>query len=252
MVTTMEIKQDTIQDILETEKLLAEQAEKIHGEYATHAADFGSLLGYFAASVDPDRLMFAAWLAHLKKHYYLAFFSAVRLHHTQTTMDLRQVLEAGSWAAYAIANPEVEKFYLENSDGTMDIPEKLGKARNRWLAENYPDGSNPIKQLKNGINDSSAHASIVYALKAFTVDFKRGKFEMPYFDFKNEWHIKTDLWHMANIAMGLLDLFYGINRDYGNVIKIAPHFLPTMKTLKEKNDELKKQQLALRPQGVRL
>ena len=59
----------------------------------------------------------------------LGFLSALRLHHVQTMMNLRQVLEAGSAAAYAIANPKIEDFVDTDDFGIMDPSKELTSKR---------------------------------------------------------------------------------------------------------------------------
>lgn len=91
--------------------------EQNYGKFFTNAADANNLLGDFLKSIDCDRYFFSLFLSHIKKHLLLAQFSAVRLHHVEAGMNIRQVLEAGSWAAFAIANTEKEKFYrISNRD----------------------------------------------------------------------------------------------------------------------------------------
>jgi hypothetical protein len=45
----------------------------------------------------------------------LALLSTLRLHKVQSMMNLRQTLEAGAAAAFAIANPEREHFMLKTT-----------------------------------------------------------------------------------------------------------------------------------------
>jgi hypothetical protein len=237
----MTLKQDNVQDLIDGEqKYLAEAKEK-YGEYFNHAIEFGNFLSTFITSIDPDRFIFAAFLSQVRKNYFLSFFSALRLHHVQAGMDLRQMLESGAWAAYAIANPEQEKFTI-SVGGLLETPEKLLVARNAWLDQNFKAGSDAIKRLKGLINASVAHASIVYAFNNFRLDVKAGKFESPYFDFEDRFQVKFDLWFMSNVALGLIDLFFGINRGR-NVIKLSPTFTEGFKPLETENIRLKTEML---------
>jgi hypothetical protein len=65
-------------------------------------------------------MMFARFFSLLKKHHMLALLSALRLHKVQTMINLRQVLEAGAAAAFAIANPETEHFATTDGQGFID------------------------------------------------------------------------------------------------------------------------------------
>jgi hypothetical protein len=45
----------------------------------------------------------------------------------------------------------------------------------------------------------------------------------PFFDFEDPYFVKVDLWRIGNIAISLLDLYYGVNRTL-NVIKLVDDF----------------------------
>lgn len=234
----MEPKQDTIGDIIDSEKSMILDAAEKYGKFFVNASEINHLLNEFIKSVDPDRYFFAIFLSQIKKHHTLALFSAVRLHHVQTGMNIRQVLEAGSWAAYAIANTEKEKFYVEEEDGSMSYPKKLKLQKNSWLDQNFSDGSEVIKRNVNNIGSTTAHSNIVYAQKNFKFNFESGIFETPFFDYEDDFHVKTDLWYIANVGYGLMDLFYGINKKFGS-IKFADDFLPRIQEQKRVNDLLR-------------
>ncbi len=48
----------------------------------------------------------------------------------------------------------------------------------------------------------------------------------------------TDLWMIGNVAMGLMDLFYGVNKGR-DVIKFIDEFIPRLKDLEKQNNKLK-------------
>ena len=119
-------------------------------------------------SVGHDRSdAFGRLFSLMKKQHTLAFLSALRLHRVQAMLNLRQVLEAGAGAAYAIANPDVRGFADIDAFGIMDPSKKLVTKRYRWLNENYPDGSKWITGTKGLINSQSAHANIVSAAATY-------------------------------------------------------------------------------------
>lgn len=235
------IKQSTFDEIIESEKDMLLHASDVYGNYFINAFEFNILLNNFIKPVDDiEKFIFIAFLTQIEKHHTLALFSSVRLHHIQTGMNLRQVLEAGAWAAYAMGNKKKEKFYEQDIDGTSKVPEKLQKARNDWIEQNFKDGSDAIRRSKNLINSSVAHSNIIYSFQNFSVkkiDDNRG-FSMSFFDHYDELIVKTDLWFIANIALGLLDLFYGINKKY-KVFKFVDDFMPRFKNLVKQNNGLK-------------
>lgn len=238
----MEFKQSTIGEILDSEREMVLKGVENYGEYFVNAADFNYLLNEFLKSIDPDRFIFAAFLSQIRKHHTLALFSAVRLHHTQAMMDMRQVLEAGACAAYTIANTDIKDFADVDDQGIINPSDALTKKRYKWLEENYKTGSDAIKNMKDSINNSTAHSNIVYAQKTFKFNAKSGTFETPFFDMEDAYHVKIDLWMIGNIIMGLMDLFYGVNKDR-NVIKFADDFIPRLKALEKQNDKLKNEMM---------
>jgi hypothetical protein len=74
--------------------------------------------------------------------------SAVRLHKVQAMMNLRQVLEAGAAAAFAIANPEDRHFFKVDANNIITSPTRLAEKRYRWLEKNFKSGSDAIKANK--------------------------------------------------------------------------------------------------------
>jgi hypothetical protein len=235
----MEIKQKTIGDILDSEREMFIRGEERYGQYFVNASAFNSLLNTgMIKSIDGDRFLFAMFLSQVRKHHTLGLFSAIRLHRTQAMMNLRQVLEAGACAAYAIANTEPADFADKKEDGTLDASQKLTKKRYDWLDKNFPDGARAIKAMKDAINTLGAHASVITAHSNFEANSKAGRFDTPFFDFEDEFGVRTDLWQIGNIALGLMDLFYGVNTKLG-VIKFNDDWSPRFQELAKENDRLK-------------
>ncbi len=234
----VEIKHSTMGEIMESEQNLLFVAPSKYGRYYENASQANALLQDFIKSVNHDRFIFAAFLSQVRKHHTLAFFSVMRLHHVQAMMDLRQVLEAGACAAYAIANTKIEDFADLDDQGQLDPSQDLTKKRNAWLDENFKAGSIGLKNMKGSINRSSAHSNIVYAHRNFKFDALNGKFETPFFDYEDDLYVKTDLWTVANITIGLTDLIYGVAQKYGGVV-FSVDFLPRLKALEEENKKLK-------------
>lgn len=239
----MEFKQDTIGEILESETEMILKGAERYGEYFVNAADFNHLLNKFLKSAELDRFIFVAFLSQIRKHHTLTLFSAVRLHHIQAMMDMRQVLESGACAAYAIANPDVKDFADIDNRGIINTSDALTQKRYKWLEKNYKAGSDAIKNMKGTINSSTAHSNIVYAQKIFKFDPQSEKFETPFFDIEDEYHVKVDLWMIGNVAMGLMDLFYGINKGH-DTIKFIDDFIPRLKSLEKQNEKLKQEIMA--------
>lgn len=143
----MDFKQSTTGEILDSEREMVTNGAERFGDFFVNASEFNEFLNSFLVSVDPDRFIFAMFLSQVRKHHTLAFFSSARLHHVQAMMDLRQVLEAGSCAAYAIANTDQADFADVDELGILDPSQELTKKRYEWLEKNFLAGSRAIKNM---------------------------------------------------------------------------------------------------------
>lgn len=231
-------------EVIEAEKQLLIDAEVKYGKYFDNAFDFIDLLQGFLGRVKPEGWIFTMFLFQFRKHILLAFWSTLHLHHIQAMLDLRVAMEAGINAAYAISSDRQEDFVTQES-GVLEAPRKLDAKRYKWLEEHYPKGTTEIKGLKKIINRSSAHSNMIYAFRNWHLDPDRG-FRFSYFDREDEKITKTDLWQIANVTMGLLDLFYGINRDY-KVLEFSKDFVSRLKAYEVVNIELKEEAGRLPP-----
>jgi len=123
----------TLDEIIESERKMPLLAKTRYGEFYNNAVACSILLSNCIAKIDRSRMMFLRFLALTKKHHMLALLSTVRLHRVQAMMNLRQVLEAGAAAAFAIANPEGHHFADVDEQGILDpspIP-RPGRCRSR-------------------------------------------------------------------------------------------------------------------------
>jgi len=238
-----DIKHTTLADIIESERAMAFGAEARYGEFFTNAAALMAFFSSFLKSINHDRYVFAMFLAQARKHYTLAILSTVRLHHTQALMDLRQVLEAGSCAAYAIANVDPADFADVDKQGLLNPSQELTRKRYRWLEKKFPHGSAGIKGMKEAINASASHANIVSAHYNFKIGDDWRGFETPFFDVEDKYSVRTDLWQCANIALGLIDLFYGVGQKYGGIV-FAEDFLLRFQALEAVNRKHKEEMVA--------
>ncbi len=234
----MEFKQSNFGEILDSEREMVLRAEGRFGAYYVNAFRFCELLCRFVETAHPDRMIFVMFLSQVRKHHTLALFSAVRLHRIQAMMDLRQTLEAGACAAYAIANTDPADFADKDEDGILNPSQELAKKRYKWLDQNFTVESNAIKKIKEIINKSTAHSNIADAHMNFNFDGVNGHFDTPFFDFEDDHFIKTDLWLIANVAMGLMRLFFQVNGTF-NVIVFADEFETRMKELSTENGRLR-------------
>lgn len=234
------VKQSNIEEIIESEKEMVLNGKSIYGDYYVNAVESNYLLNNFIKSVeDVEKFIFIAFLSQIKKHHTLALFSALRLHFVQMGMNLRQVLEAGAWAVYAMGNKEEEKFRELTSEKTFIFPDKLQKTRNSWIESKYADNSSFFLNFKKIINKHIAHPNLMTAHQNFSMnDIKNKGFHTPFFDHFDEVRVKTNLWMIANISLSLLNLFCIANKEY-KIFKTKDDFSIKMKEIISQNDLLK-------------
>lgn len=230
-----------LNDISATEHELVKEAKQQYGEYFDHAQYAVDFLHNSIKSTKHEGVFFLMFFAMVEKHIALAAISAVRLHHVQANFNLRYATEAGSWAAYALANPDPSLYALVTEDNALEPTNVLKMKMYTWLETQYPAGSDSLKRFKGSTNRTSTHANIVEAHRNFS-GFEREKISTSFFDESTHNHIKTDLWASANLSMGLLDLFYGVNRDYPHLI-LHDDFLSRMNVLRDNDKRLKEEML---------
>ncbi|MBB3571985.1 hypothetical protein [Rhizobium sp. BK491] len=239
----MGFPQSSIEEIVESERLMVVNANHRYGKHYTHARGVSVFLTLCITAIDPDRMMFGRFFSQMKKHHMLALFSALRLHKVQAMMNLRIVLEAGASAAFAIANPERHHFVDTDEQGILDASQELTKKRYAWLDKNYEEQSQWIKNAKAQINSSAAHANIISADSVFRIGDAGDQISAPFFDIEDEYHVKTDLWLTASVAIGLMDLLYRVNQSR-NVIEFRDNFSATFAQMTASNDALREEMTA--------
>jgi hypothetical protein len=219
----MTFPQSTLEEIIESERQMLLTAEDRYGNHYVNARTSSVFLSKCVVSIEHDRMNFGRFLAIMKKHHMLSIMSAVRLHKSQAMMNLRQVLEAGAAAAFAIANPEDRHFFKWDDKGLIQLPQELTKRRYSWLERNHKAASDSIKAKKDLINTSQSHANIVNSHGVFRIDHAGEIINAPFFDIEDDYHVKTDLWLASAVALEVMDLFHGVNKGR-NVIDFTATF----------------------------
>jgi hypothetical protein len=238
----VEFRQNTIEQILESEYAAASSARQRYGKHYDNAQAISVYLTSFLESFDQSRWVFGSFIGEVKKHQVLSLLSAVRLHKVQAMMNLRQVVEAGACAAYAIANPDHNDFVDTDEHGILDPSQRLARKRYKWLDENYPDGSKAIKDIKEELNKTTSHANLInaYSSGAWTAE---DWFSSPFFDVDDPYHVQTDLWRIGNAGLVLMLFFHEINSTR-NVLKFTANFVPVIQQLRIENESIRADMMA--------
>lgn len=228
----------SINDLVSEEYELFYKAEDKYGESFVNALQLNTLLSIFVKSVSIDSYIFSLFYSQVKKHHTLALLSTSRRHHIQSMLTLRYVLESGVHAAYALVHPDEDKFVTKNDAGLLNSPNNLNDKSYKWIETNYSHHSKFIKFMKGEINERSAHSNLIQAFNNFNLN--GDLIETPFFDIENTHLIKTDFWMIGNIALGLMDLFYGVNVDVKRIVFIED-FRDRLMELQNQNNKIKEE-----------
>jgi hypothetical protein len=125
---------------------------------------------------------------------------------------------------------------LLDEDGL--IKKTSGKPAYTWLNATFADASAQIKNIKDEVNDTFGHAYLHNTQQNFRWSGDLRTMETPFFDFEDDFFVKTRLWQIGNVARGLLDLYYAVHRKHGGFV-FRDDFEAMFRTLAQHNDDLK-------------
>ncbi|MBN1824360.1 MAG: hypothetical protein JW803_08580 [Endomicrobiales bacterium] len=200
------------------EKLSNDENEMVKNSYA----DYGDIYNTTSESValllecfesfDPQAIIFVQFLSQVRSSLALAFLSCIRRHEVQTYMMLRQALESAMFAAYGLHKPDFKEHGEIMEDGTIDLNDTFKNKVYKWIEEEFPKHSESTKRVKNQINKRFAHANLINSDNTFE-DLGHG-FNNYYFDKKDSFFTTTQMWLIADIAIGLLLFFSDVLKQY--------------------------------------
>ena len=239
----MTYPQSSLEEIIESERQMLLDAPTRYRKYYQHARNTTMYLSLCVETIEHDRAdMFGRLHALMKKHHTLAFFSALRLHKVQAMMNLRQVLEAGAAAAFAIAYPEQAHFVDTDEHGILDPSQDLTKKRYRWLNDTYPKQSKWIRDTKDQLNSQVSHANVIIGDNTFSVSDDGTTAATPFFDKEDDFFVTADLWLISHVAIILMDFLFGVARDVGKagrqVVEFRSDFQRTVTGLAAESNTL--------------
>ena len=162
--------------------------------------------------------LFIRFYSQMKKYHTLSVVSSVRLHRVQAKMDLRYFLESTVHAAYTLAHPETTN-YLDHEKQEIGDPKKAAGMAYTWIKDVFPGHSAFIKELKEEINQQTAHAHIVNSAHNFDfVPGERPQIVTAYFDFEDDVQVKLDLWLAAKAGLHSIELILAVQRRWGGFL----------------------------------
>jgi hypothetical protein len=223
---------------LENDKII--NAEKKYGDYLNNALEANVLLEDFIEKFDSSAFLFMTFLTQVRIYHTLTIFSIIRQHHIQGQIDLRLAIESVVNACYALGHPKNQKDFVIEKDGDWEISKDLDKKRYFWL-DKYSAQAPYFKNAKERINKDSAHSNLIYAFLNFG-EITPDQLKMSFFDKDDDYLEKNSLWNIANFAIGALDLFYGVNKDY-SLITFSKDFEKRLGDLEKENIRLKEEMM---------
>ncbi len=229
----------TLTEIIEGEHNKTLNALNKYGENFAHNLMVFQLLESFFTEFKAPQDIFLRFYYSVRNFYLLTLFSIIRLHHTQSSLNLRQLIESGTDAAYSIAFPDVEKFAKTDEFGIMDSTIKLKSKRYKWLSKNYPATSTTILKIKEPVQVSS-HSNLVDTNRGYKfLSSKEGaQIQVSYFDFEDDYMEKAALWQLANTTLAIIGLWYEVSQSYKS-IEVMPDFAEKHSNLMKENQKIK-------------
>lgn len=221
----------------EEEHKLIKKAEERYGIVLINSLNFIDLLYEFIEEVKPDAFIFISFLTQTYNSLQLALFSILRRHNTQYNLMLRNALESALLAAYALKEKKIETYGTFLKDGRFES-KKLSKTAGTWLENNYKYHSEKIKFMKNNINNTFVHSSIIQVGQVFNFEDIESEFKSTFFDRENLLLEKLGILNTGNIAMGFIQMFDIINKDFPS-FKVKPTFNARYMILAKQHDEIR-------------
>ncbi|MFH1971221.1 MAG: hypothetical protein ABIJ05_02455 [Patescibacteria group bacterium] len=229
----------TLTEIIEGEHNKTLNALNRYGGNFAHNLRVFQLLESFLTEFKAPQDMFLRFYYSVRNFYLLTLFSTIRLHHVQSSLNLRQLIESGTDAAYSIAFPDVKKFAKTDEFGIMDSTDKLKGKRYKWLNKNYPATSKAILNIKKPVQVSS-HSNLIDTNRGYKFHSSSdgAQIQVSYFDFEDDYMEKTALWQLANTTLAIMGLWYEISQSYKS-IEVIPKFSEKHSELMQENQKIK-------------
>jgi hypothetical protein len=222
-------------DLSKDENSLIENAPSEFGPDFINAHDLVFFAWSFISQMKPEAYIFALFLAQIKKSLVLCLLSALRNHNVQFHIMLRHALENVSLAAYALHKTNKEVFYSTDEDEILYPKRTANEKAYKWLEKNYRDHSDKLKNMKDQINKSFAHASILSTSQNLYFDGE--KLGNQFFDTPDKLMTRQGLWWVGNVALGALDLFAKIIEKFP-IVTLVDDFPQKMGRLSKENNRI--------------
>lgn len=196
------------------------EAESRYGGFYINAYNVTLLLSNLMSwPLDDDAEMFMRFYSQVKKFHTLSFISTIRMHRIQAKLNLRYFLESTVHAAFSLANPDSNLYFDYANKRLRSAKNVTGKA-NKWLHANYRPASDFIKDLKEAVNEQTAHSNVSSSGHNFDFSMaERPEIHTSFFDFDDDPLVKFDLWICAKAGLEATNLILNVRNRYGHFLQ---------------------------------
>lgn len=181
-----------------------------------------ALLNTCVSTIDRDQFMSAALMLAVQKSATLSFLSYVRGHIAQAEFNMRQTIEFTALTAYMLAHPEedITKGPEESAAG-FKPPKVVSAKAYKWLNKEHGHVSALLKEMKDQINDTTAHASVY--LTHFTFDWESGShdkdvFRGSFFDSAEDDVFRLYLMSLARLLVLVIETIRQVTDKHGGFV----------------------------------
>lgn len=213
-----ELLTTTLQALINEEQERTADASERLGTFVHLAGQGLVLLKTFVRTVDQNQFVAAALMLAVRKSATLSFLSYIRGHIAQAGFNMRQTIEFSVLTAYMLAHPD-EKITKESEDSAVGFkpPKAISGKAYKWINKEYADVSKLLEDMKDQINDTTAHASIY--LTHFTFDWggdseDKSVFRGSFFDRVDDDVFRLYLMSLARLLVLVIETIVRVNEKH--------------------------------------
>lgn len=229
----------TIQGISQLEDQLVKNAADQYGEVYHLALSYLEFSWEFIEKFMPQAEAFLLMMGQVRSSNYLAFLSILRHHLLQSKLNMRVSLESSVLACYSLENFEIDKVMRSKESSLKDLrkaEEKFKKNSIKWINEKYSSHSEIIKEYKDKINETYAHASFTTSTFNGYSDenvYSGSFFDRSIDDKEGHYDVVVNLMHYSMTIKQELDFYYDVIKN-NPFITLCDNFDKKNQTLYQK------------------
>lgn len=212
----------TLQSLIDEEQERTADAYDRLGTFVLLVQRGIGLLNSCVSTIDRDQFMAAALMLAVQKSATLSFLSYVRGHIAQAEFNMRQTIEFTALTAYMLAHPEEDITKgPEDSAAGFKPPKAVSDKAYKWLNKEHTHVSSLLKEMRDQINDTTAHASVY--LTHFTFDWEsagddKDVFRGSFFDNSEDDVFRFYLMSLARLLVLVIETIRQVTDKHGGFV----------------------------------